>query len=251
MAHCQCPPQSVRIAVAADPSPRAPSGQGIRVESVAFRLSHHASAVGRPAPEAAVPACVWPARHPWGLLLRAFERSDLLAPGIGRRGRRLLGLLPNRHRSLKCGVALLQALIDSRMIRLTVDPGAKAPGLGIKDAKVTVLATLAEVELLPPVIRDWVVPAQIAAAQHLAWSCKRPGEAVAGRFRVRRIEIVRRVEIRHQDIIDRVGELVSLTRIAHLNQKLNSALATLRRLAREHPPTEGIGQHLEHLVTGG
>jgi hypothetical protein len=67
MAHRQCPPQSVRIAVAAVRSPHAPSGQRIRAENVTPRLPHRATAVGRPAPEAAVPACVWPARHPWGL----------------------------------------------------------------------------------------------------------------------------------------------------------------------------------------
>src|SRR5262245_64946066 len=97
-------------------------------------------------------------------------------------------------------------------------------------------------------VRDRVVPADVTLGQDLARTLDRSGEAISNAFGLLWVVEVHGDEIGDEDVVDGVGELVSLARVANLNQKLDSPLIFLRRLSRNDTFTERVGEHLEHLM---
>src|SRR5205814_2934335 len=156
------------------------------------------------------------------------DQLDLLEPLVGLRGRGLVRLLPDRHGCAKNGSALLQSGVDTGMLGVPVDPRTKAAGRRVEDSEIAELLALAEPDLLPPVIRRRMVPAEVAAAKDLARLLDRAREAVTDAGHGSRVEEARRVEVGDENVVHRVGELVGLRRIAHLDEELDAALSDLR-----------------------
>src|SRR5258707_4463137 len=98
--------------------------------------------------------------------------------------------------------------------------------------------------LFRSVIRTWILPREVSAAEHLTWfgdgACERISDSWSGD----RVKVIWSVEIRHQNAVDAISKVGGLRRIGDLDEEHDAPLVVLGRVSCDKSVAERIYQHL-------